>query len=296
MRQGAGLLRFVATTFVALTVGAGVAMRLTIAPEPVVINVRWAAGLGDPERAALERRFALTSGRQLEGATWQYRLVDPSSGNIRRLVEHPPVADTHGLDRARFRPVDTPAGSTRSIAVRAIAIGAVGSLMLVLLRLGLPVATRAARRAVSLPPVVLAALVGAAPAFLAIAGAAAVVVAAAGIHPLWRLHPAPTLVEAAYQRDRAEVTRLVAGGANLDAPGAIDGVAITPLEAAVLSGDVAMLALLLKSGAALDEAMRRRLICLATRDRQDAIAAYLAGRGAAAPAPDSCEGMTLPEV
>lgn len=72
--------------------------------RPVDINVRWADGTDAAARAARESRLSLTAGEQAEGTTWRYRLADPSTTNIRALVQDPAVADTHRLNRLRFRP------------------------------------------------------------------------------------------------------------------------------------------------------------------------------------------------
>lgn len=66
------------------------------------INVRWAGGIDDTARRALEQRFRLEAPEDRGGGTWQYDLVDASGTNIAALVHDPAVDDTSGVDRARF--------------------------------------------------------------------------------------------------------------------------------------------------------------------------------------------------
>src|SRR5687767_5873964 len=63
-----------------------------IAPR---INVRWASGLSDEARLAVENQFALLHGEVKEGRTWAYDLGNISRANVRALVAHPGVEDTH---------------------------------------------------------------------------------------------------------------------------------------------------------------------------------------------------------
>jgi hypothetical protein len=77
------------------------------------VNVRWVAGLPDATRAGLEHRFALLAGKHHEGSTWTYDLGDPSSQNIRALIDHEAVEDTHYIDRPRAVVAgDAPRGTT----------------------------------------------------------------------------------------------------------------------------------------------------------------------------------------
>ena len=67
-----------------------------------VVHVRWAPEIGAVRREALESRFCLTGREPLSGETFSYLLVDTSGSNIRALVTHPDVPDTHDLDRSAF--------------------------------------------------------------------------------------------------------------------------------------------------------------------------------------------------
>lgn len=78
-------------------------VRLTFGPRPVYVNVRWAAGVDEPARQRLERRYGLADGEPREGTTWGYALTDRSRANIRALVGDPAVADTHQIHRTAFR-------------------------------------------------------------------------------------------------------------------------------------------------------------------------------------------------
>lgn len=71
-------------------------------PRGAEVYVRWQPSIGEPARAALENRFHLADGRQLDQHTWRYDLIEPSRENIRALVIDPAVADTHDIDRPSY--------------------------------------------------------------------------------------------------------------------------------------------------------------------------------------------------
>ncbi len=73
-----------------------------VSPRITRITVRWAAGVDEPARGALEERFHLAAPEQLGAGAWQYTLTDASTQNIAALVREPAVDDTGGLDRSRF--------------------------------------------------------------------------------------------------------------------------------------------------------------------------------------------------
>jgi hypothetical protein len=83
------------------------ASRTLFGPIAAQVNVRWLPDLEAPQREALERRFSLTRGAPVEGTTYTYLLTDTSSSNIRELVRHPSVLDTHHIDRAAFTLADS---------------------------------------------------------------------------------------------------------------------------------------------------------------------------------------------
>lgn len=86
----------------AAALGLGYASRTLFGPAAAWVNVRWAPHVDEPRRQALERQFHLVEGEPREGTTYLYLLVDTSFGNIRELVAHPEVLDTHHLDRSAF--------------------------------------------------------------------------------------------------------------------------------------------------------------------------------------------------
>jgi hypothetical protein len=107
---------------------------------PVHVHVRWTPDVTDAERVTLERRFRLIAGQRGEGSTWEYQLTDPSTGNIRSIVQHERVDDTAHLNRIRYRP-EFAQDRVRQILAYSVTAGGLGS------ALGLVVALR--RRAVS---------------------------------------------------------------------------------------------------------------------------------------------------
>lgn len=123
-------MRTAALAFVGAALLTAMILWLTVPVPTVGIRVRWQPGASGPERESMERRFALRDGRVDEGATWVYTLADYSRDNIRALVQHPAVSDTHGVDRARFQPDPVPPGRAGSIALRSMLAGA-GALLLV---------------------------------------------------------------------------------------------------------------------------------------------------------------------
>ena len=73
------------------------------APPPDVINVRWAEGVDDATRTALEERFSLAEmDRSPDPNTRVYQIADISVGNVQAIVRDPAVEDTHHIDRSTF--------------------------------------------------------------------------------------------------------------------------------------------------------------------------------------------------
>lgn len=75
---------------------------LTFPRREATVNVRWVAGLDAGEQEALEARFGLTPDQLPEGRTRRYRIHDVSRLAIERIVRHPAVEDTAGIDRTSF--------------------------------------------------------------------------------------------------------------------------------------------------------------------------------------------------
>jgi hypothetical protein len=63
------------------------------------VTVRWRAEVGPADRVALERRYGLENGEQIEGTGWRYQLRDRSRDNIGALIRDPAVDDTGYIDR-----------------------------------------------------------------------------------------------------------------------------------------------------------------------------------------------------
>jgi hypothetical protein len=91
-----------------VAIGALIALWPDRAPVPRSehVTVRWAPELPDADRGALEARFSLgqPESKPEEEAVnvWNYRLSNLSRDNVRDIVEHPAVADTHFIDRETF--------------------------------------------------------------------------------------------------------------------------------------------------------------------------------------------------
>ncbi|MBI4886836.1 MAG: hypothetical protein HY824_07065 [Acidobacteria bacterium] len=79
-------------------------------PYPARVFVTWKPEVTGDRRAALERKYSLTGGRNTNagqrGTDWEYALVDTRTANIRAIVEDPAAGDTGLIDRTRFRPAE----------------------------------------------------------------------------------------------------------------------------------------------------------------------------------------------
>lgn len=155
----AQLIKFVATAFTSIVAVAGVALALFLPVPAVVVNVRWTEAVTTAQRREIERTLSLSDGERVEETTWRYTLQDHSPANIRALVEHDAVADTHRIDRASFRPVDPPPGPIRRVVVPSVVVGAAGAALLAGARI-------LEMRKVVLAPPAIAATLGLAPLLL----------------------------------------------------------------------------------------------------------------------------------
>lgn len=68
------------------------------------IKIRWTEEVTDTRRDDLVHEFELRRSALDEGRVWSYRLYDPTTGKIARIVQHPSVADTAYVDRTLFVP------------------------------------------------------------------------------------------------------------------------------------------------------------------------------------------------
>jgi hypothetical protein len=69
-----------------------------LVPE-TYINVRWAKGVDEERRRAVEEHYRLSEGVALDERTWRYVLDDQSAENVLTLIQDVSVEDTHGVDR-----------------------------------------------------------------------------------------------------------------------------------------------------------------------------------------------------
>jgi hypothetical protein len=75
---------------------------LTWRPRGPTIHVEWADGVGDAQRTRMASELGLVEDAFLEGRTWRYHLADSSRAAVERIVRHPAVSDTGGVDRATY--------------------------------------------------------------------------------------------------------------------------------------------------------------------------------------------------
>jgi len=151
------------------------------------------------------------------------------------------------------------------------------------------------RRRSGLPAVALAAPAAA----WIIAVAALVLFGSVSYHPF--MTPADlSLAEAAATRDHLEMLRQIRGGASLDTPARVRAglvrpgeYALTPLQAAVASGQVDTVQFLQHHGARMDATTVAGLICLADLQEDREMSAYLKGQTQPALAVD-CDSVRLP--
>jgi hypothetical protein len=130
-------------------------------------------------------------------------------------------------------------------------------------------------------------------------------VAALTLLGLGAYHPFMTpadlsLSEAAATRDHLEMLRQIRGGASLDTPARVRSglvrpgeYVLTPLEAAVASGQVDTVQFLQHHGARMDATTVAGLICLADIQEDREMSAYLKGQAPPALAVD-CDSVRLP--
>ena len=87
----------------AVLLGAAVITRLATLESAPVVHVRWRADVSDSARAATESEHLLANPIATDARTYAYDLMDFSSENIRAIVTHPLIEDTHEIDRGAFR-------------------------------------------------------------------------------------------------------------------------------------------------------------------------------------------------
>jgi hypothetical protein len=88
----------------------GAAYYVTWERAPAV-SIRWRDSVTPDRRAALERTFGLARGRDPEGRTITYDILDIRSSNIAALLAQPEVEDTGYIDRrTNVVPANAPFG------------------------------------------------------------------------------------------------------------------------------------------------------------------------------------------
>ena len=267
-----------------------------------VIHVQWVSGLTVAQRVDVEGRLSLLNGEHLGERSWSYVLADTSSANVRALVQHPAVDDTHEVDRRAFT-VSPTAPRSGVIVYRVPCARAVpwlfwpplpAILMVVALVLGLH--GHATRLRSAAWPSWIHATVVAVPPLLVFGAVGFVLLAAAfGFHPMRSIEEL-TLPEAAALRDRARIMTLIDSGHD---PNARDRVRagvfvdrelhLTPIEAAIGTREIGLVRYLLEYGATIDEAARPELICLADNVGASEIREFLSEQGLPAVSPQECD-------
>ncbi|MBI3049431.1 MAG: hypothetical protein HYY76_14085 [Acidobacteria bacterium] len=79
-----------------------VTLRATYGERLAYVHVRWAPSVDPATQEQVERAHGLRRVEFRERRTWGYYLTDTSTENIRDLVRHPAVDDTHHIDRTDF--------------------------------------------------------------------------------------------------------------------------------------------------------------------------------------------------
>lgn len=96
-----------AVALLALAGALSVTLRLTYGERAAYVHVRWTPEVDDATRAEVARAHGLHPVEFREQRTWGYFLSDQSTENVRAIVRHPAVEDTHNIDRDTFRVQDT---------------------------------------------------------------------------------------------------------------------------------------------------------------------------------------------
>ena len=87
----------------AVLLGAAVIARVATAESAPVIHVRWRPDVSDGARAVAERELLLANPVGTDARTFAYDVMDFSTENVRAIVTHRLIEDTHEIDRGAFR-------------------------------------------------------------------------------------------------------------------------------------------------------------------------------------------------
>lgn len=111
----------VAVALAALALTSAAASLILEGPPPAPrITVRWLRELPADERATYEQALRLSAPEWREGTVWTYSLESTATEDVRRVVDHPEVADTHGLDRETYRLPSQPGRDWTRVFRRAV--------------------------------------------------------------------------------------------------------------------------------------------------------------------------------
>jgi len=119
---------------------------------PIDIHVRWAPDVTAAQMVELERRLQLRDGKETDPRTWSYRLVNPSTANIRALVQAKEVEDTNGVDRSSYRPSSDLSTQSHRTAIFVASSAIVGVIVFGVFPVLPVILTTAVRRATVLGP------------------------------------------------------------------------------------------------------------------------------------------------
>lgn len=122
----------VATVFALVASLTWAILSLAWPKTPVHVHVRWKPDVTEAQRIELERRFQLTDSQPGDGVTWEYQLLDPSTANIRAIVQNERVDDTAHLNRIRYSP-EFAQDRSRQILAYSVGTAAVASLLFLVL-------------------------------------------------------------------------------------------------------------------------------------------------------------------
>ena len=87
------------------------------------VNVRWASGLADDRRRAIEARYDLRDGVRQDGRTWRYVAGNVSKDTITAILHDADIEDTHGIDRVTGTLVESARDDEREAGESELVLG-----------------------------------------------------------------------------------------------------------------------------------------------------------------------------
>lgn len=142
-RKSSPYVRLVVTSLVCLSALVMLWPDHPAVPRSEQVTIRWSSRLPDARRTAVEQELSLAQGepkpeRTDEVNVWNYRLADLSVDNVRKIVMHPDVVDTHFIDRSTFAVESQAPPGDQALGVRHVRwIQYPGHLLLVLTGIGI---------------------------------------------------------------------------------------------------------------------------------------------------------------